>query len=74
MIIRAPIDGVVTQRAASLGAFVEPSAILFEVVDTSPRDDSGKVRRTMLRDERAEWLKQGRAFRIVPARVPTGAH
>jgi bile acid-coenzyme A ligase len=45
----------------------------FEVVATSPRDDSGKVRRTLLRDERADWLKQGRAFRIMPARVPTGA-
>ena len=34
-----------------------------------PRDDSGKVRRTLLRDERAAWLKENRAFRILPARV-----
>jgi bile acid-coenzyme A ligase len=45
----------------------------FEVVGASPRDDSGKVRRTMLRDERANWLKQGRAFRIIPARVRSAA-
>jgi bile acid-coenzyme A ligase len=32
------------------------------------RDDSGKVRRTMLRDERASWLREGRAFRIMPSR------
>ncbi|MCK1732979.1 hypothetical protein IVA79_03170 [Bradyrhizobium sp. 138] len=31
------------------------------------RDDSGKVRRTLLRDERAAWLKEARAFRIWPA-------
>ena len=31
------------------------------------RDDSGKVRRTLLRDERAGWLKENRDFRIVPA-------
>ena len=30
------------------------------------RDDSGKVRRTLLRDERAGWLKENRAFRIIP--------
>jgi bile acid-coenzyme A ligase len=34
-----------------------------------PRDDSGKVRRTLLRDERAAWLKEGRAFRIMPSRA-----
>jgi bile acid-coenzyme A ligase len=38
----------------------------FEVVSAPPRDDSGKVRRTLLRDERAAWMKEGRAFRIVP--------
>jgi bile acid-coenzyme A ligase len=33
------------------------------------RDDSGKVRRTLLRDERAAWLQEGRAFRIMPSRA-----
>jgi bile acid-coenzyme A ligase len=31
-------------------------------------EDSGKVRRTLPRDERASWLKEGRAFRITPSR------
>ena len=39
----------------------------FEFVAAPPRDDSGKVRRTLLRDERAAWLKEGRAFRTMPA-------
>jgi bile acid-coenzyme A ligase len=30
------------------------------------RDDSGTVRRTLLRDERAAWLKENRSFRIMP--------
>ena len=41
----------------------------FEVVSISLRDDSGKVRRTLLRDERAAWLEQGRSFRIMPKPV-----
>jgi len=38
----------------------------FEVVSEGLRDDSGKVRRTLLRDQRAAWLQEGRLFRIVP--------
>jgi bile acid-coenzyme A ligase len=41
----------------------------FETVAVAPRDDSGKVRRTLLRDERAQWLKDDRAFRIFPSRA-----
>jgi bile acid-coenzyme A ligase len=41
----------------------------FEVVSVGLRDDSGKVRRTLLRDERASWMKENRAFRIMPARA-----
>jgi len=37
------------------------------------RDDSGKVRRTLLRDERAGWLQENRDFRIMPARARAGA-
>jgi bile acid-coenzyme A ligase len=46
----------------------------FEVVSTALRDDSGKVRRTLLRDERAVWLKENRSFRIMPkpARAKAG--
>ena len=35
--------------------------------------DAGKVRRTLLRDERAGWLKENRDFRIIPARVRANA-
>ena len=45
----------------------------FEASTTGLRDDSGKVRRTLLRDERAGWLKEGRAFRIFSARMGTKA-
>ena len=41
----------------------------FEVVSAPVRDDSGKVRRTLLRDERSAWLKANRAFRITPQRA-----
>jgi bile acid-coenzyme A ligase len=39
----------------------------YERVSIGLRDDSGKVRRTLLRDQRAAWLKEDRAFRIVPS-------
>ena len=39
----------------------------YEFTDQSLRDDAGKVRRTALRTERAEWIIQNRPFRI-PAR------
>jgi bile acid-coenzyme A ligase len=42
------------------------------VVHVGLRDDSGKVRRTLLRDERANWLKENRHFRIMPARARPG--
>jgi bile acid-coenzyme A ligase len=44
----------------------------FEIVSVGVRDDSGKVRRTLLRDERAAWLKLDRAFQILPARRRAG--
>src|SRR6202040_4145943 len=40
----------------------------FEIVAPGMRDDAGKVRRTLVRDERAAWLREGRAFRIMPQR------
>ena len=45
----------------------------FEIVSVGLRDDSGKVRRTLLRDERAAWLKENRAFRIMPQRAAAKA-
>jgi bile acid-coenzyme A ligase len=41
----------------------------FETVAVGLRDDSGKVRRTLLRDERAGWLNENRAFQIFPRRL-----
>ena len=51
--------------ADQLSRYKHPES--FEIVDVSPRDDAGKVRRTLLRDQRAAWLKEGRAFRIMPS-------
>jgi hypothetical protein len=49
------------------GRYKHPES--FEILSVSLRDDSGKVRRTLLRDERAAWLQEGRAFRIMPSRA-----
>ena len=59
------IDGMGGFLADQLSRYKHPES--FEIVDVSPRDDAGKVRRTLLRDQRAAWLKEGRAFRIMPA-------
>ena len=40
----------------------------FEVIGVPLRDDTGKVRRTLLRDERAGWLRENLAFRMTPSR------
>ena len=56
------IDGMGEFLADRLSRYKHPES--FEIVAVSPRDDAGKVRRTLLRDERAAWLKEGRAFRI----------
>ena len=59
-------DGMGGFLADQLSRYKHPES--FEIVSVGPRDDSGKVRRTLLRDERAAWLKEGRAFRIMPSR------
>jgi bile acid-coenzyme A ligase len=59
------IDGMGVFLSDQLSRYKHPES--FEIVDFSPRDDSGKVRRTLLRDERATWLREGRDFRIVPS-------
>ncbi len=60
------IDGMGEFLADRLSRYKHPES--FEVVSVGLRDDAGKVRRTLLRDERAAWLAQNRAFRIVPSR------
>jgi bile acid-coenzyme A ligase len=64
---RAVIDGIGGFLADRLSRYKHPES--FEIVSVGPRDDSGKVRRTLLRDERAAWLQEGRSFRIMPSRV-----
>jgi bile acid-coenzyme A ligase len=57
--------------ADQLSRYKHPES--FEIVSVGLRDDSGKVRRTLLRDERAAWLQENRPFRILPARTPAKA-
>ncbi len=64
---QALADGMGAFLAERLSHYKHPES--FEMVAVAPRDDSGKVRRTLLRDERAAWLKEDRAFRIFPARA-----
>ncbi|MBV9562499.1 MAG: AMP-binding protein, partial [Bradyrhizobium sp.] len=61
---QAIADGMGDFLADRLSRYKHPES--FEVVAVGLRDDSGKVRRTLLRDERAAWLGENRAFRIVP--------
>ncbi|MGL6059230.1 MAG: AMP-binding enzyme, partial [Bradyrhizobium sp.] len=68
---QAVADGMGAFLADRLSRYKHPES--FEIVDSSPRDDSGKVRRTLLRDERANWLREGRDFRIMPARPQANA-
>jgi len=59
------IDGMGDFLSDRLSRYKHPES--FEIVSFSPRDDAGKVRRTLLRDERATWLREGRDFRIAPS-------
>jgi bile acid-coenzyme A ligase len=67
----AVVDGMGDFLADQLSRYKHPES--FEIVSVGPRDDSGKVRRTLLRDERAAWLREGRAFRIMPPRASAKA-
>jgi bile acid-coenzyme A ligase len=64
---QAVADGMAEFLSQRLSRYKHPES--FETVAAAPRDDSGKVRRTLLRDERAAWLKENRAFRIFPMRA-----
>ena len=67
---QAVADGMAAFLADRLSRYKHPES--FETVSVGLRDDSGKVRRTLLRDERAGWLKDNRDFRIMPARAREG--
>jgi bile acid-coenzyme A ligase len=68
---QAVADGMAALLADRLSRYKHPES--FEVTSVGLRDDSGKVRRTLLRDERAGWLRDNRAFRIMPSRAPAKA-
>ena len=68
---QAVADGMGDFLGDRLSRYKHPES--FETVAIAPRDDSGKVRRTLLRDERASWLKENRAFRIMPTRAAAKA-
>jgi bile acid-coenzyme A ligase len=68
---QAVADGMGGFLGDKLSRYKHPES--FEIVDVGLRDDSGKVRRTLLRDERAAWLKENRAFRIMPSRAQAAA-
>jgi bile acid-coenzyme A ligase len=68
---QAVADGMGDFLADKLSRYKHPES--FEIVSVGLRDDSGKVRRTLLRDERAAWLKENRAFRIMPSRAAVAA-
>ena len=64
---QAVADGMAAFLADRLSRYKHPES--FEAVSVGLRDDSGKVRRTLLRDERAAWLRENREFRIMPQRT-----
>jgi len=64
---QAVADGMASFLSDRLSRYKHPES--FEIVSVGLRDDSGKVRRTLLRDERAAWLRENRNFRVMPARA-----
>jgi bile acid-coenzyme A ligase len=64
---QAVADDMGAFLADQLSRYKHPES--FEIVSVGLRDDSGKVRRTLLRDERAGWLEENRDFRITPHRA-----
>jgi bile acid-coenzyme A ligase len=64
---QAVVDGMSDFLSDRLSRYKQPES--YEALGVMLRDDSGKVRRTLLRDERAAWQKEGREFRIMPARA-----
>jgi bile acid-coenzyme A ligase len=68
---RDVVDGMGGFLADQLSRYKHPES--FEIVSVGLRDDSGKVRRTLLRDERAGWLRENRPFRLLPVRAAAKA-
>jgi bile acid-coenzyme A ligase len=68
---QAVADGMANFLAERLSRYKHPES--YEALSIGLRDDAGKVRRTLLRDERAAWLKENRAFRLLPSRTKSTA-
>jgi bile acid-coenzyme A ligase len=62
------LDGFLAER---LVRYKLPES--YEFVADPLRDDAGKVRRSALRDERAQWLREERPFRLRPDRTVSDA-
>jgi bile acid-coenzyme A ligase len=62
---QAVADSMADFLADRLSRCKQPES--YEALSIGLRDDSGKVRRALLRDERAAWLKENRAFRLIPS-------
>ncbi len=59
------IDSMAAVLADLLSRNKHPES--YEITNVGLRDDAGKTRRTLVRDERIAWLKEGRQFRLVAA-------
>ena len=57
------IDGMGAVLADLLSRNKHPES--YEITPVSLRDDAGKTRRTLVREERITWLKEGRQFRLM---------
>jgi bile acid-coenzyme A ligase len=56
------LPAIVAHVENRLSKYKRPAS--YEVSDTPPRDDAGKVRRSLLKAERLTWLEAGRAFEV----------
>jgi bile acid-coenzyme A ligase len=58
------LAAIIAHVEERLSKYKHPAS--YEVSDTPLRDDAGKVRRTLLKAERTEWLQTGQSFEILP--------
>lgn len=58
------VDGMAAVLSDLLSRNKHPES--YEITPVSLRDDAGKTRRTLLRDERKRWIAEGRAFQLRP--------
>ena len=68
---QAVVDSMAEFLSDRLSRYKHPES--YEALSVGLREDSGKVRRTLLRDERAAWLNENRPFRLLPSRTRVSA-